>query len=154
MYCMATNNTARFHYQFKRAIRATSAETLPPSSYRLGATSARLDQLYPPPITAALRAALSRFARQLDGFVHEDAVLYGVRVCHAATIHLRTRHKTASVAHSMKTCGQSKGPLLQKLLLLRPLKQFCGCACQTARFNPGTFCIRRSRRARAPRSAS
>lgn len=54
-----------------------SKQPLPSSSYRLGVRSARLDLLYPAPITESLREALRNFDRRMPGFVCEDALLHG-----------------------------------------------------------------------------
>jgi len=56
-----------------------AATPLPPSSYRLGVTPARLAGLYPPAVSAALRAGLARFDRGLPGFAtHPAGLLHGV----------------------------------------------------------------------------
>ena len=49
-----------------------SSEPLPPSSYRRGVVSAPLHELYPPPITAALRVALRRWGKAMSGFDGEQ----------------------------------------------------------------------------------
>jgi uncharacterized FAD-dependent dehydrogenase len=51
---------------------------LPSSSYRLGVTAARCDELYSAEVTEALRAALRRWDRQMPGFAGNDALLHGV----------------------------------------------------------------------------
>ena len=45
-----------------------STEPLPRSSYRRGVKSAPLHELYPAPITGALRKELERFERRMPGF--------------------------------------------------------------------------------------
>jgi uncharacterized FAD-dependent dehydrogenase len=57
--------------------RLSDAATLPTSSYRLGVKSARLDLLYPPPITHALKEALRAFDRRMPGFVTDQGLLHG-----------------------------------------------------------------------------
>ena len=54
------------------------AAPLPACSYRLGVRAGRLDTLYPPAVTAALRAALSRFDRSMPGYASAEALLIGV----------------------------------------------------------------------------
>lgn len=66
-----------------------SQEPLPSSSYRLGVTNARCDQLYSEEITAALRQALLRFDRSLPGFAtHPDALLHGVETRTSAPVRI------------------------------------------------------------------
>lgn len=56
----------------------SDASRLPSSSYRLGVKSARLDTLYPPPITSSIKDALREFGRMKGPkFVGEDALLHG-----------------------------------------------------------------------------
>jgi uncharacterized FAD-dependent dehydrogenase len=58
-----------------------SVEPLPTSSYRLGVKSARLDLIYPAPITRALREALRAFDRRMPGFICDQGLLHGARPC-------------------------------------------------------------------------
>ena len=53
-------------------------ETLPKSSYQLGITAARLDNIYPPQITEALRSALVDYDRRMPGYICDEALLHGV----------------------------------------------------------------------------
>lgn len=53
------------------------SSSVPPTSYRQGVKSAPLHNLYAPTLTAALRAALARFERNMPGLICDDAVLYG-----------------------------------------------------------------------------
>lgn len=47
--------------------RLSDPALLPVSSYRLGVVPGRLDLLYPPAVTAAVRESLIAFDRQLPG---------------------------------------------------------------------------------------
>jgi uncharacterized protein len=51
------------------------AETLPPTSYALGAIPASLDEILPRSVVEPLRRALPAFDRSMPGYVHPDAVL-------------------------------------------------------------------------------
>jgi uncharacterized FAD-dependent dehydrogenase len=66
---------------------ATSA-TLQASSYRLGVRSAPLHELYPPAVTAALRAALLRFDARLPGYASEHGLLHGVETRTSAPLRI------------------------------------------------------------------
>jgi uncharacterized FAD-dependent dehydrogenase len=58
---------------------SSSDNSLPSSSYRLGVKSAPLHELYPPPLTHALRQALlNKFDKQMPGYVSSEALLHGV----------------------------------------------------------------------------
>jgi uncharacterized FAD-dependent dehydrogenase len=53
--------------------------TLPSSSYRLGVKSAPCHEIYPEPITNALRDALTNhFKNQMPGYFHPDGLLHAV----------------------------------------------------------------------------
>ena len=53
--------------------------TIPSSSYRLGVKSAPCHEIYPEPITNALRDALTNhFQKQMPGYFHEDGLLHAV----------------------------------------------------------------------------
>jgi len=56
--------------------RATS--TLGRSSYKLGTTSVRIDELLPSDMTEALRAGIRRFDRQLPGYAGAEGLLVGI----------------------------------------------------------------------------
>ncbi|XP_042505770.1 uncharacterized protein Cbei_0202 isoform X2 [Macadamia integrifolia] len=55
-----------------------SVTSLPPSSYRLGVKPSNLHELFPSPITEALRHSISMFDKELPGFISDDALLHGV----------------------------------------------------------------------------
>jgi uncharacterized FAD-dependent dehydrogenase len=57
--------------------RESDVDSLPSSSYRLGVKSARLDLLYPPEVTAAVRESLIAFDAQLPGYAGPMALLHG-----------------------------------------------------------------------------
>jgi uncharacterized FAD-dependent dehydrogenase len=55
------------------------SSTVPSSSYRLGVKSAPCHEIYPEPITEALRDALTHhFKNQMPGYFHEDGLLHAV----------------------------------------------------------------------------
>jgi hypothetical protein len=68
-----------------------SSAPLPPSSYRRGVVSAPLHELYPAPITAAIRVALRRWGRSMEGFDGDEALLHGVETRTSAPVQI-TRH--------------------------------------------------------------
>lgn len=57
--------------------RQSDVASLPSSSYRLGVKPARLDLLYPPEVTAAVRESLLAFDQQLPGYAGPLALLHG-----------------------------------------------------------------------------
>ena len=69
-----------------------STEPLPRSSYRRGVKSAPLHELYPAPITGALRKALERFERRMPGFCSGDALLHGAETRTSAPVQI-VRHR-------------------------------------------------------------
>lgn len=66
--------------------RGSLPDTIPSSSYRLGVRAAPLHDLYAPPLSAALCAALQRFEAQLPGFVSDQAVLHGAETRTSAPV--------------------------------------------------------------------
>lgn len=56
--------------------RESDPAALPTSSYRLGVVPARLDLLYPPAVTEAVRESLIAFDRKMPGFAGPDALLH------------------------------------------------------------------------------
>lgn len=66
-----------------------SQEPLPASSYRRGIKSAPLHELYPPPITEALRTALRRWGRTMEGFDGDEALLHGVETRTSAPVQIK-----------------------------------------------------------------
>jgi uncharacterized FAD-dependent dehydrogenase len=58
---------------------AQVSPTIPSSSYRLGVRSAPCHELYPEPITAALKDALTNhFSKNMPGYYHPDGLLHAV----------------------------------------------------------------------------
>eukprot|EP00741_Cyanophora_paradoxa_P022905 tig00021525_g22125.t1 len=57
-------------------------------NYRLGVASQRCDEIFAPPVTEALRAALLRFDRSMPGFLCEHAVLHGVETRTSAPVQI------------------------------------------------------------------
>lgn len=55
-----------------------ASSSLPRSSYKLGVTSLRVDELLPASMTTALRAGITRFDRQLPGYAGEEGILVGI----------------------------------------------------------------------------
>ena len=86
-------------------------EELPPSSYRLGVTSAPLHELYPPPITEALRAGLRRFAASMPGFDGDAALLHGVETRTSAPVRIDRNGTTCEAAglHGLFPAGEGAG---------------------------------------------
>jgi uncharacterized FAD-dependent dehydrogenase len=86
------------------------SETLPPSSYRLGTVSAPLHELYPPPFTAALRAALLKFDKKITGFVAEEAVLHAAETRTSSPIRvLRDAACECTTVAGLFPCGEGAG---------------------------------------------
>lgn len=65
-----------------------SEDPLPESSYRRGVKSAPLHELYPPAITEALRVALKRWGRTMQGFDGDQALLHGVETRTSAPVQI------------------------------------------------------------------
>jgi hypothetical protein len=92
--------------------RTSDAGKLPSSSYRLGVRSAPLHDLYPPPLSAALRAALLRFERRLPGFANGGAgLLHGVETRTSAPVRIERRQgDCCSVSvEGLFPCGEGAG---------------------------------------------
>ncbi len=64
------------------------ATTLRRTTYKRGVTSTSLDGCYPDEVHEALKAALSRFDRQVRGFVTDEAVLIGVETRTSAPVRI------------------------------------------------------------------
>jgi len=75
-----------------------SEAPLPPSSYRLGVTSAPLHELYPPALTEALRRGLRDFAGSMDGFDGDAALLHGVETRTSAPVQIARDDATCECA--------------------------------------------------------
>jgi uncharacterized FAD-dependent dehydrogenase len=73
------------------------SRSIPETTYRPGVTSARLDQLLPGQIAAALRAGLSRFDRVIPGFV-DEGVLIGTETRTSSAIRMLRDENFQSVS--------------------------------------------------------
>uniref|UniRef100_A0A6U9W6G9 FAD-dependent protein C-terminal domain-containing protein n=2 Tax=Pseudo-nitzschia australis TaxID=44445 RepID=A0A6U9W6G9_9STRA len=63
------------------------SSTIPSSSYRLGVKSAPCHEIYPEPITNALRDALTNhFQKQMPGYYHPDGLLHAVETRTSSTL--------------------------------------------------------------------
>lgn len=79
-------------------------------SYRPGLTHADLDQLYPVPVKAALRAGLRAFDRRMRGFVTDEAVLIGVETRTSAPCRLvRGDDLVSPGLAGVYPCGEGAG---------------------------------------------
>ncbi|GHP09658.1 hypothetical protein PPROV_000839300 [Pycnococcus provasolii] len=86
------------------------SDTLPRTSYRLGVKAADMADIYPAPLTAALRAAATQFAKHLDGFLCEEAVLIGAETRTSAPVWIeRDRTTLMSVVDGLFPCGEGAG---------------------------------------------
>jgi hypothetical protein len=56
-------------------VAGRSSATLPKCSYRPGLTAARMEEVFPPLVAAALREGLAALLRKMPAFAHPDAVL-------------------------------------------------------------------------------
>lgn len=70
------------------------------SSYRMGVRGAACHELYPPFVTAALRAALLAFDRRMPGFVCPEALLHGVETRTSAPVQI-IRHSGSAECVSL-----------------------------------------------------
>lgn len=61
------------------------------SSYRLGVKPARCDEIYPPFVTETLRKAVTRFEKDMPGFICPEALIHGVETRTSAPVQI-TRH--------------------------------------------------------------
>jgi uncharacterized FAD-dependent dehydrogenase len=89
-----------------------SAGALPASSYRRGVRAARLDDLYAPPLTSALKAALHRFERRLPGFLSSpDALLHAAETRTSAPVRVERDAVTleSPTIEGLYPCGEGAG---------------------------------------------
>ena len=71
------------------------SETLPTSSYRLSVTSAPCHEIYPTPITMALKDALTnRFSTQMQGYFHRDGLLHAVETRTSSPLRIARNSET------------------------------------------------------------
>jgi uncharacterized FAD-dependent dehydrogenase len=109
----------------------SSDSPLPPTSYRLGVKHAPLHKLYPPPVVAALTAAVADFDRKMPGYLSSDALLHGVETRTSSPLRVernRTTHE-ASVP-GLFVCGEGAGFAGG---IVSAAADGCGCAVAIAR---------------------
>eukprot|EP00536_Pseudo-nitzschia_multiseries_P008783 jgi/Psemu1/199071/e_gw1.230.77.1 len=71
------------------------SSTIPSSSYRLGVKSAACHEIYPEPITNALRDALTNhFQKQMPGYYHPDGLLHAVETRTSSPLRIPRDPKT------------------------------------------------------------
>jgi len=92
-------------------INGCRSKTLPKSSSPSGVTSVRLDQILPENFYAPLCRALLAFDKKMPGFLHPQAVLYGVETRTSCPIRiLRDPETLESVSHKgLYPCGEGAG---------------------------------------------
>lgn len=88
-----------------------SSRDLPRVSYRFGTRPARIDQLVPPRVHAALLRALARFERQIPGFAGPQAILVGVETRSSAPVRMPRDPETlrARGFANLYPCGEGAG---------------------------------------------
>jgi uncharacterized FAD-dependent dehydrogenase len=59
-------------------LKGRESSTLGRSSYKLGISAVRIDELLPERMTASLRGALRRFDKKIPGYAGEEALLVGI----------------------------------------------------------------------------
>jgi uncharacterized FAD-dependent dehydrogenase len=62
--------------------------SLPATSYRPGVAPARMEEVFPPFVAAALKEGLAALARRLPGFLHPDAVLVATETRTSAPVRM------------------------------------------------------------------
>lgn len=87
------------------------SSALPAGSSPSGALSVRLDQILPKEITTRFKEGLSAFEKSMKGFIHEDAVLYGVESRTSCPIRVTRDDETLeSISHQgLYPCGEGAG---------------------------------------------
>jgi len=65
-----------------------TSRKLPGSSFTFGAVPARIDELLPPHLRDALRAAIARFDRSIPGFAGDQGILVGVETRSACPVRI------------------------------------------------------------------
>jgi uncharacterized FAD-dependent dehydrogenase len=68
--------------------------SLPPTSYRPGVQEARLEEVFPAFVAAALKEGLAALARKLPGFLHPEAVLVATETRTSAPVRMPRRPDT------------------------------------------------------------
>jgi len=88
------------------------SSTVPSSSYRLGVKSAPCHELYPEPMTRALRDAVSNhFEKFMPGFLNEEALLHGVETRTSSPVRVVRDSKTlqATGIQNLFPAGEGAG---------------------------------------------
>jgi len=76
-----------------------ASSTLPDTSYRPGVSAARMEEVFPAFVAAALKEGLAALARKLPGFLHPDAVLVATESRTSAPVRMpRARETLESVS--------------------------------------------------------
>ncbi|KAL1522844.1 hypothetical protein AB1Y20_017812 [Prymnesium parvum] len=88
-----------------------SEGVLPESSYRIGVVSAPLHELYPEPLTHALREGLRKFAASMPGFDSEEALLHGVETRTSSPVQVARDNVTleATTLRGLYPAGEGAG---------------------------------------------
>ena len=90
----------------------TTSSTIPSSSYRLGVKSAPCHEIYPEPITAALRDALTNhFSKQMPGYFHPDGLLHAVETRTSSPLRISRDAETLTAvgADNLYPSGEGAG---------------------------------------------
>jgi uncharacterized FAD-dependent dehydrogenase len=88
------------------------SSTVPSSSYRLGVKSAPCHEIYPEPITTALRDAINNhFKNQMPGYYHRDGLLHAVETRTSSPLRISRDPSTlmAMGAENLYPCGEGAG---------------------------------------------
>ena len=96
---------------FLAGVPSTDAPDFPQSSYRLGVKPTSLHDLYPPPITEAIRRALREFDRRLPGFISDQALLHGVETRTSSAVRVSRDPSTLECegVPGLFPCGEGAG---------------------------------------------
>lgn len=78
-------------------------------SYRPGTTLCDLRACLPPFVASALKQALPRFGRQIEGFDRRDAVLTGVEARSSSPVRLQRDESCQSSVRGLYPCGEGAG---------------------------------------------
>lgn len=88
------------------------SSTIPTSSYRLGVKSAPCHEIYPEPVTAALRDALmNHFKHQMPGYYHRDGLLHAVETRTSSPLRISRDPSTLAAvgAENLYPSGEGAG---------------------------------------------
>ena len=92
-------------------VEGRASSDLPACSYVPGVRSARLADVLPPPVTAALRTALRGFGGMLRGYLTNDAIVVGVETRTSAPVRVPRDPVTCMhpAAPGLFPCGEGAG---------------------------------------------